>query len=678
MDPESLSGPQPATDGNGRRGDTSVAATPAHTHKEYLLCYEGKQSEAEILANTPAFQFQRMRSFGDVDGNDWHNLLISGDNLPALRHLLEMKRAGKLKNADGTDGVRLVYIDPPFASDADYETKSGVTAYSDKAMGAEFIEGLRKRLILIRKVMADDAAIFLHLDWRKIHYLKVIMDEVFGEHTFVNEIAWHYRTYQGQVTRYFPRKHDTLLFYARGTYPFRLTKDGNLDGAIDYKRWSRFLNDENEIRGDHYPTTDIRFVPLLNKWIREHDGRQPGPDDVLYKIEGNTVDSVWDIKAVDPKSKKRIDYPTQKPEELAMRIIESASNEGDIVLDCFVGSGTTIAAAEKMNRRWIGVDIGINSIYTTQKRIFRIAGSESPTEKVVTFSRKRACCDTPGCEHCATHCCLPVKKVSEALYGKPARPFAVYASGHYDFFMLQALPFAEYRTFVMRLIEATEQPEIINGIRIDGRDGRGDPVIIYDFNADPDAKVTAETIEDYARFLTGRVYKRVLFVAPASSLALYDNRLTYSGITFEIRRVPWAAVEALSRFGQQPVSRASINKMLEKEVFDFAAPLDVEITVDETARTLTVTHFHTWVIASGLTDEERGFPALAMVLVDYDHDDKVFDLDATLFHDELEQTGFTVSLDGSKRGEDIAVIFCDAYGNEHIEYLRDRAWGGKP
>lgn len=125
---------------------------------------------------------QEDRRFAGATTSEWTNMLIFGDNLQVLKSLIEMKRAGKLKNADGTEGVRLIYIDPPFASKQDFTNDE--KAYSDKMKGAEFLEWLRKRLILLKEIMSVDGSIFVHLDWHKSHYMKVLMDEIFGRGEF--------------------------------------------------------------------------------------------------------------------------------------------------------------------------------------------------------------------------------------------------------------------------------------------------------------------------------------------------------------------------------------------------------------------------------------------------------------------------------------------------------------
>lgn len=147
--------------------------------REYELVYYGKEREEDILANTMAVPLQPVRTFGKNGRNgkgEWQNMLIFGDNLQVMKSLLEMKKGGQLCNADGTSGVRLVYIDPPFATKHDFAGTEDQKAYQDKITGALFMEFLRKRLILIRDLLSDDGSVVVHLDMRKGHYLKVLLD----------------------------------------------------------------------------------------------------------------------------------------------------------------------------------------------------------------------------------------------------------------------------------------------------------------------------------------------------------------------------------------------------------------------------------------------------------------------------------------------------------------------
>ena len=337
---------------NGNEVSTEFARVlfpPAR--KEYELTYYGKESEQAIISQTFAVPLQENRRFGDATEDDWLNKIIFGDNLQVLKTLVEMKHRGELKNADGTDGIRLVYIDPPFATKQDFSNKDA-KAYSDKLAGAEFLEWLRKRLILLREVLSDDGSIYVHLDWHKAHYIKILMDEILGEGNFKNEIIWHYDI--GTAPKKdFKRKHDSILRYTKtNNYIYNTV-------TIPPKNLKRY--DKTDEDGRIY-------------MVRGDSGKR------VYADEGQPEDDVWtfyksdELRSLNSMSNERrsIKYPTQKPEKLIERIVKASSNEGDLVLDCFGGSGTTAAVAEKLGRRWITVDAGKLSIYTIQKRIIGI------------------------------------------------------------------------------------------------------------------------------------------------------------------------------------------------------------------------------------------------------------------------------------------------------------------
>ena len=372
---------------------------------------------------------------------DWKNKLIWGDNKLVMSSLIKQGWAGK---------INLIYIDPPFFTGADFtiRTKLGdesiekepsiieERAYKDTWSGgiASYLKYMHERLVLMRELLVDNGSIYVHLDWHVGHYVKVLMDEIFEN--FRNEIVWHYRTYQGQVEKYFPRKHDTILFYSKSdTYPFKLLKEKDFTKNIDYIRWERYLVNDCEIRGDNYPKTDSRFDVFIKKWKKEHGGKEPTKEDVIYKLEGFTMDSVWDIKPVDPKSIDRL-MVTQKPEELLKRIIESSSDPGDIVADFFCGSGTTLSVAEKLGRRWIGCDLSKFSIQVTRKRLLDIHNSKDLQNEG--------------------------KK-----YGNPTRPFELWNIGNYETVYWQEKE-DEYLAFMLKLYQA--QP--LTGFRyLHGRKG---------------------------------------------------------------------------------------------------------------------------------------------------------------------------------------------------------------
>lgn len=324
--------------------------------------------------STQYYPAQLKESYGEPkDG--WMNKIFWGDNLQVMSHMLKDYR-GK---------IDLIYIDPPFDSKADYKKKikkKGVVVYNDNTSfeekqysdiwtNDEYLQFMYERLTIMKELLSDTGVIVLHCDWHKVHYLRCIMDDIFGVSNFINEIIWYYETYQGAVKSYFPKKHDNLLAYSKtASYTFNMQYDNNYENSINYQRWFNYIVDGNKIKGSNYPQQDSRFMARYNKWVRDN-GREPGPDDVIFEVQSVAINSVRkDIKPVDPKNlSEKLPYPTQKPEALLDRIIKSFTKEEDIVFDCFMGSGTTQAVAMKLGRRFVGADINLGAVQTTTKRI---------------------------------------------------------------------------------------------------------------------------------------------------------------------------------------------------------------------------------------------------------------------------------------------------------------------
>ncbi|WP_338824850.1 hypothetical protein MHOCP_04200 [Moorella humiferrea] len=304
------------------------------------LVYPGKKREEDLLAETPAAHLKSVKTFFISSNNEWHNMIICGDNLTALKTLLQWKEQGKLINADNSPGVRLIYIDPPFASKQEYISTQEERAYQDRLSGAGFIEFLRQRLILMKHLLADNGSIYVHLDEKKSHYIKVIMDEIFGENHFQREIIWRIGWLSGFKTqaKNWIRNHDVILFYTKSD-DFIFNKI-YLPYPEGYTR-----RDGSPPRGPGYPIEDT--------WN-------------CYELD--RLDSIQIMSF----SGEKTGFPTQKNENLLERIIRASSNPGDIVLDAFAGSGTTLAVAEKLGRRWIGIDNSKVAVYTMQKRLLTL------------------------------------------------------------------------------------------------------------------------------------------------------------------------------------------------------------------------------------------------------------------------------------------------------------------
>ena len=293
--------------------------------------------------NESAQQRQRTLEFL-LQGRDpeWRNRLIWGDKKYVLPSLLP-EFAGK---------VDLIYIDPPFATGAGFSFRAevGDDEFSKEASVIEqkayrdtwgrghdsYVSWFYKTATLLYELLSQSGSLYVHIDWHMVGLVRLVLDEVFGGKNFVNELVWLYKT-GGVSKRWFGRKHDTILYYSKSEkYTFN-------------------------------PQTEKSY--LAHKYgfsnIEIHQDKLG-----YYTIAG--MRDVWDVPALRGNQPESTKYPTQKPEELLIRIIKASSNEGDLVLDSFCGSGTTAAVAEKLNRRWIACDLGRFAIHTTRKRLLGV------------------------------------------------------------------------------------------------------------------------------------------------------------------------------------------------------------------------------------------------------------------------------------------------------------------
>lgn len=596
------------------------------TKKEYELLYADKEREEDILADTMAVPLQPVKTFNNGNKADgWTNMLIFGDNLQVLKTLLQMKQEGKLKNADGTPGVRLIYIDPPFATKQEFRGSQDQKAYQDKIAGAKFLEFLRKRLIFLRELLSEDGSIYVHLDWKKGHYVKTIMDEIFREEKLINEIVWCY-TGPSQTSNYFPKKHEVILWYAKG------------------ETWV-------------FNTEQLR-VPYRKStlWTGRTSIIGRASDEELKQLDqrGKLVEDWWpDIATIGYSHNEIMDYPTQKPEALLERIIKASSNRGDLVLDCFAGSGTTLAVAEKLGRRWIGVDCGKLAIYTMQKRLLNIAESKDLED--------------------------PQK---EKKYGKPCKPFTLYNAGLYDYKMIKELPWEQYRDFALKLFQCRDERHEVSKIELDGYLG-ADSVLVFNYQKHKNAMLDKGYIDDLHKYLGDRIGKRFFIIAPAASVQFLEDYIEKGKTKYFILRIPYSIIEEIHNRGfskiKQPVSEMDVNDTVDAVGFDFIQVPVVEckyfiddkkgqLKLGEGTRecVIKIERFESKVI-SRKPLEFANLETLSMVMLDYDFDGEVFDLDEVFYAEDLKKNGYEVRFAEDKVKGQIMVIYIDIFGNEKRE-----------
>lgn len=377
---------------------------------DYKLVYSKKKSEQDILTGGALAKLETVFSYGHPDllaSSGWTNMLIYGDNMPVLKSLLN--------NQNVKGNVRLVYIDPPFATQQEF--RSGETrvatisarqqdaiAYSDKLIGADFLEFLRERLILLREILANDGSIYVHIDWEKGHYLKVIMDEIFGEDNFINDITRIKCNPKNFNRRAYGNIKDTILFYSKtSNYVWNKAKEamtendiqrlflktdasgrryttvplhapGETQNGVTGQLWKGLRPPE----GRHWRTDPVELSKLDEQGLIEWS-KTGNPRKIIYADEaianGKKRQDIWDFK-----DSPYPDYPTQKNEDMIKAIEEASSNPNDIVLDCFAGSGTTLVCAERISRRWIGIDSSEVAIQSMLRRLMTV-----PLVKPFTF-----------------------------------------------------------------------------------------------------------------------------------------------------------------------------------------------------------------------------------------------------------------------------------------------------
>jgi DNA modification methylase len=360
---------------------------------------------------------------------DWKNELIWGDNELVMSSLIKQKLAGK---------IDLIYIDPPFFTGADFTVKTKIgnekiekepsiieeRAYKDTCSGgiASYLRYMYKRLVLMRELLSDKGSIYVHCDWHVSHYLKCLMDEIFGYENFRNEIVWCYRTMQTTKTMW-ARKHDIILYSTKSSnYVFNL-KDVFEPYPLNYKSRFKYVDDQGRrfmIRGKGGPfgfgQGDISIKD--EQKYPEYTYRQ-------YMKEGSIPKDWWEIDMLNSNSKERVEFSTQKPEELIKRVILASSYPGDIVADFFCGSGTTGAVAEKLGRRWIMSDLSKYAIQVTRKRLLDIHNSEDLLSE------------------------------EKNDYENPARPFEISNIGNYEIIYWEKKE-DEYLKFMLKLYQAQE------------------------------------------------------------------------------------------------------------------------------------------------------------------------------------------------------------------------------
>jgi len=629
--------------------------------------YAGKRPEGEILASAVALgqsaPLQVVRTFGEPGPDGWQNLIVQGDNLQFLKTvylnqdpLIKDKVKGK---------VKLIYLDPPFATKADFQGGDGSRSYSDKIDSAEFLENLRERIIFLRELLAEDGCIYLHLDTKKVHYLKVVMDDIFGEFNFQNEIIWK-RTSAHSDSKIYANVHDCLLYYTKSENRIFNQPYSNYSTEHIEKRYKHVDSDGRRFSDGDLVGAGLKGGGYLYEWKGitkkwrcpintmknyENENRlyytKKGVARIkryLDEVQGQPVMDIWqDIFPVNSQAAERVDFPTQKPELMLERIIKASTNVGDLVMDVFAGSGTTAAVAEKLGRRWIVCDFGKHAIYLMQKRILSIADSKA-------FNAEK----------------------KNATYGQPPKPFAVAQVGAYDFSRVMHLQENKcaYISFVLSLFGIPkEEKNFIEKYKLDHiyAEKDDDPVEIFPVWDDDylyNVRIDLDYLQDLITQSRGRLKGNYYIIVPETCTQVSDLRLPNGSggeVHFRLLKFPYSVLEQAARnfaIEDQPDTPANINNLVSSVGFFFND--EVTVKAARTPQGLKLVSFTTPILSREGTPYQ-GLGGLSLLLVDLNYNGQVFNLDQAVYAKELKEGG-EVTLAGVTGKT--AVIAIDRHGNE--------------
>ncbi len=627
--------------------------------QEYELVYAGKEPEAQILATQPLGLLRQIRLFG-ADQAAWHNRLIFGNNREALQHLLLMNARGDLVNAGGSQGVKLVYIDPPFATRQEFQGSQEERAYQDKVAGAQFVEFLRKRLVLLMALLADDGFLCIHLDFRKKHYIKVILDELFGEQHFRNEIAVNRikkNIRERERVRKLNEEFDTILVYAKSDAALLVPPTRRVARE---ERWHAFdaagvrtgmdydLFGHTPPPGRHWMYSKERAEQMIAAGTLRPNPRTRRPQYLIAASDQDLCNNLWtDISAYT----FTVGYPTEKSEALLSRVLEMASQPGDLVLDAFAGSGTTLAVAEKLGRRWIGIDCGKLAIYTIQKRMLQLRSGIGNKGKL-----------------------LKVK------------PFALYTAGSSYFTQAMQVGWEVWRQHVFGLFQCAITPHTIGDVQFDGYRGAA-PVLLFN-HACSGGRLDYQYIDALHARLNATIDGPCWIVAPAASVTLLEDCVTKDRTRYMLLRVPSSIVDVFHAHrdatSTQATSRPPDTSIDAAVGFDLIRPPQVACVysirrrADDLLKDDAVISIKTFksVAPMKAVNRKQNLETLSLVLVDYDYpyaptrsdiQAAPFKLDAVFTAEQIAAAGWEVQMPCESLGAAIMVIYVDIYGNEYTE-----------
>jgi adenine-specific DNA-methyltransferase len=663
------------------------------TQKEYELNYAGKMRTQDILRGEDGvvpvpLQIEKVFN-GEREGfaDGWKNLIVFGDNLQFLKtcyqnedELIRNKVKGK---------VKLIYIDPPFGTGDEYDGNKGQRGYTAKRKSADFVEFIRRRLIVAKEILADDGCIFVRQDYHFGHYIKLVLDEVFGKENFQNEIIINrFKRQLKNLTR-FNHAIDSIYFYSKtSTYAFNEIFRERLDtftGEIAELVWRGMSSPGHRNPPERVIFDKLMYPPKGRHWtfkqetidVMIEEDRIRINDKIKYtdtngnrviglpeylQTEAVPIDNLWtDLSGYVFNAS----YQTENPEELLERVIKCATTTDDLVMDFFGGSGTTAAVAEKLGRRWIVCDIGKLSFYTMQKRLLTIQDSKSLEN--------------------------PNKK-----YDRKAKSFVTANIGYYDLGKLFELGKDKYTKFVLGLFDITiyDKPQKLKGYTLSG-ERNGSYCYVWNFwDLKDKANLDIDFLEQLHTDLGKQIGNRFYIIAPANAVDFISDYYEIGNTRYYFLKVPYQVIQELHKEQfkkiRQPQSKNKINEVDDAIGFHFMRQPEAKSTFENGV--LHLVEFKSSFPKEETKQEMANFESLAMVLIDDHFNGKEFSMTAHYFAEDLlknkskkkiaedetegeniaedlkQQTALQIPI--QKYGERICVKYIDIYGNEFTEEFK--------
>ncbi len=692
--------------------------------QDFELLYQTKIDKEALLLNrdgTFPAQLQTERLLETTVrpfAKPWRNLLVFGDNLQFLKTVYQ--NTDPLIKNQVKGKVKLIYIDPPFATGEKYKANKGQTAYSAQRVGTDFIEFLRRRLLLAYEILAEDGILVLRNAYNYGHYVKIILDEIFSIDHFVNEIIINRkRKSMGSLKKY-EVVYEYLYVYAKsGQYFF---ENQWAKKPLFKIKWTNFLSQEERNPAERH-VLGLTFLPppgqhfsltqsKTEKLLKEHYLRvkhkptgtlfyysENGSDSEFYKkistrgvnrfkyhdiTTESVVYGVTDIRQIPqfrqadvqefkieyltredekitndwrdiPSYTDTSGYPTENSEQLLSRIIQSFSQEGDLVLDFFAGSGTTALVAEKLNRRWIAVDMGKLALFTMQKRLLQIQQSAD------------------------VH--TPQKK-----FNHPPRTFQLCVLQPHSDAKPTDLPDAGFSEWAARLFNVTPQPFEVNGLRFAGK-VKTLPVLMVNGNQLQNQRINNQFLQNLSQQLIQVGVLQAVLIAPQHLVDFPAHVFRSSQGSLFLWPVPHNLLNHNSPLPTNTVNKK--NHDVEETVgFHLNRPPVVEAQI-KALPNQAVLHISSFNSQEALPRGKRIFPhfgTLAAVFVDRHFDGQIFRYDLVKFAADLfpftqqkdrvavqaafqkvEQQGLTIELGSIPKGRSLMIIYTDVFGN----YLKE-------